>query len=104
MIPGKGPTADSGDYTIFLWKVNGQVYGLFLGPDRMKDIGTAKMFQHFILGVPTERGQVRIYQNQLFVYTSDDDGTAIPPGNDNLSLIHISEPRDRTRSRMPSSA
>ena len=90
MVPGKGPTASSGDYTIFLWKVNGQVRGLFLDPDRMKDIGTAKMFQHFILGVPTERGQVRIYQNQLFVYTSDDNGTAIPPGNDNC--VNITSP------------
>ena len=64
--------------------------GWFLDPDRMKDIGTAKMFQHFILGVSILRGQVRLYQNQLFLYTSDDDGTAIPPGNTNC--VNITSP------------
>ena len=42
---------------------------------------------------------LRSYYDNLGTYTSDKGKVGV-----RLSLIHISEPRDRTRSRMPSSA
>ena len=37
-------------------------------------------------------------------HTNEEQRAATVPLEGDLSLIHISEPRDRTRSRMPSSA